>query len=285
MSANDGLIRAHRELKGRAFLGELRLVENLVQVQERKRLFIGLLGTSLAVVGLLAVAIWYLIFNPEQSIFYKIVLFLLAVGLFAVILLAGFGLAGIVLTIVRSRPFRPFQGPMRVALNTFFPVVLVLGRIFRIDLDRIKRSFIEVNNNLVQAREICIEPRQLLLLAPHCLQNSACAHKVTGNIDNCHRCGRCSVSNILELRDRYGVRVGMATGGTLARKYIVDYRPRAIVAIACERDLTSGILDANPIPVLGVTNLRPNGPCHNTDFSLAHLEKAIHFFIGRGQVM
>ena len=255
-------------------------MENLVQVQERKRLFIGLLGISLAVVGLLAVAIWYLIFSPEQSVFYKIVLLLLAVGLFAVILLAGFGLAGIVLTIIRSRPFAPFQGPMRVALNTFFPLVLVLGRIFRIDLDRIKRSFIEVNNNLVQAREIHIKPHQLLLLAPHCLQNSTCAHKVAGNIDNCHRCGLCSVNSILELRDRYGIRVGMATGGTLARKYIVDYRPRAIVAIACERDLTSGILDANPIPVLGVTNLRPNGPCHNTDFSLKHLEQAIHFFIG-----
>jgi len=260
--------------------GELMLVENLVQVHERKRLFIGLLGISLAVVGLLAVAIWYLIFSPEQSIFYKIVLLLLAVGLFAVILLAGFGLAGIVLTIVRSRPFAPFQGPMRVALNTFFPLVLVLGRIFRIDLDKIKRSFIEVNNNLVQAREIHIQPHQLLLLAPHCLQNSACTHKVTGNIDNCQRCGQCSVNSILELRERYGIRVGMATGGTLARKYIVDYRPRAIVAIACERDLTSGILDANPIPVLGVTNLRPNGPCHNTDFSLEHLEQAIHFFIG-----
>ena len=255
-------------------------MENLVQVHERKRLFIGLLGISLAVVGLLAVAIWYLIFSPEQSIFYKIVLLLLAVGLFAVILLAGFGLAGIVLTIVRSRPFIPFQGPMRVALNTFFPLVLILGRLFRIDLDKIKRSFIEVNNNLVQAREIHIKPHQLLLLAPHCLQNSACTHKVTGNIDNCQRCGRCSVNSILEMRDRYGIRVGMATGGTLARKYIVDYRPRAIVAIACERDLTSGILDANPIPVLGVTNLRPNGPCHNTDFLLEHLEQAIHFFIG-----
>ena len=255
------------------------MVENLVQVHVRKRLFIGLLGTSLAVVGLFAVAIWYLIFSPEQSIFYKIVLLLLAVGLLAVILLAGFGLAGIVLTIVRSRPFVPFQGPMRVALNTFFPLVLVLGRIFRIDLDRIKRSFIEVNNNLVQARVIHIKPHQLLLLAPHCLQNGTCPHKVTGNIDNCQRCGRCSVKKILELRDRYGIRVGMATGGTLARKYIVDYRPRAIVAIACERDLTSGILDANPIPVLGVTNLRPNGPCHNTDFSMEHLEQAIHFFI------
>lgn len=257
-------------------------VDNLVHVQahERKRLFIGLLGASLVLVGLLAAAIWYLVFSPEQSLLYKLILLLLALTLFGGILLAGFGLAGIVLTIVRSRLFVPFQGPMRVALNTFFPLVLVLGRIFRIDLNRIKRSFIEVNNDLVRAREFRIEPHQLLLLTPHCLQNSYCKHKVTGTVDNCHRCGGCGVHKILELRGKYGIRVGMATGGTLARKYIEDYRPRAIVAVACERDLTSGILDANPIPVLGVTNLRPNGPCRDTDFPPEQLERAIRFFIG-----
>jgi hypothetical protein len=71
----------------------------------------------------------------------------------------------------------------------------------------------------------------------------------------------------------------MATGGTLARKYVRDYRPKAIVAIACERDLTSGILDANPVPVLGVTNLRPNGPCFNTKFSVQRVEESIRFFL------
>lgn len=254
-------------------------MNNVVQVQERKRLYIGLLGASLLVVGLLAMAVWYLVFNPERSLFYKLVLLALVAVLVMAMLLAGFGLAGIVLTIVRSRPLAPLQGPMRVALNTFFPLVLGLGRIFRIDMDRIKLSFIEVNNDLVHARRLKIEPHQLLLLAPHCLQNSECGHKVTGNVDNCRRCGKCGVNELLNLRDRYGIRVGMATGGTLARKYVRDYRPRAIVAIACERDLTSGILDANPIPVLGITNLRPHGPCFNTEFSVQRVENAIRFFL------
>ncbi|WP_092483199.1 DUF116 domain-containing protein [Desulfoscipio geothermicus] len=250
-----------------------------MQIHERKRLFIGLLVASLVVVSLLAAAIWYLVFSPERSLVYKLVLLSVVAVLAAGILLAGFGLAGIVLTIMRSRPLALLQGPMRVALNTFFPLVLILGRLFRIDMNRIKRSFIEVNNNLVQAMHINAGSHQILLLAPHCLQNSECVHKVTGSIDNCRRCGKCGVNDILQLRDRYGIRVGMATGGTLARKYVRDYRPKAIVAIACERDLTSGILDANPIPVLGVTNLRPNGPCHNTQFSLQRVDEAIQYFL------
>jgi hypothetical protein len=260
----------------------VKAVYNVVPIHERKRLFIGLLLASLLMVGLLAMAIWYLVFSPERSVIYKLVLLAVAVVLIVAILLAGFGLAGIVLTIIRARPpalpLALLQGPMRVALNTFFPLVLILGRLLRIDMNRIKRSFIEVNNNLVRARQIKVAPEQLLLLAPHCLQNSTCVHKITGNVDNCRRCGRCMVSDLLQLRDRYGIRVGMATGGTLARQYVSDYRPKAIVAIACERDLTSGILDANPIPVLGITNLRPHGPCHDTEFSLQRVDEAIQYF-------
>lgn len=220
-------------------------------------------------------AIWYLVFSPENSMIYKLVFLSVAAVLVVTILFASFGLAGIVLTIVQSRPFAVLQGPMLVALNNFFPLVLVLGKIFRIDMNRIKRSFIEVNNNLVQAMHIKTEPNQLLLLAPHCLQNGDCIHKVAGAVENCHRCGKCGVHDILKLQDRYGIRIGMATGGTLARKYVQDYHPQAIVAIACERDLTSGILDANPIPVFGVTNLRPHGPCHNTEFSFQRVDEAI----------
>jgi hypothetical protein len=133
------------------------------------------------------------------------------------------------------------------------------------------------------SKELKIPPGQLLLLAPHCLQNSDCPHKITVDIDNCHRCGKCSVNSLLDLKDRYGINVGMATGGTLARKFVHEYRPRAIVAIACERDLTSGIQDSNPLPVLGVTNERPFGPCINTNISLPKVEEAIRFFIDEGK--
>ncbi|WP_423828271.1 DUF116 domain-containing protein [Sporotomaculum syntrophicum] len=231
------------------------------------------------VVGLLALSIWFLIFSPERSFVYKLVLLAVALMLLVIIMLAGFGLTAIVLTIIRAKPFALLQGPTRVALNTFFPLVLMLGRLLKIDMDRIKSSFIEVNNNLVRVKQITVAPEQLLLLAPHCLQNSDCVHKVTGNVDNCRRCGGCMVNDLLQFRDRYGIGVGVATGGTLARKYVQDYRPRAIVAIACERDLTSGILDANPIPVLGVTNLRPYGPCQDTRFSIQWVEEAIQYFI------
>ena len=71
-----------------------------------------------------------------------------------------------------------------MALNLLFPIALALGRVFHIDQDRIKSSFIEVNNQLVRSKEFKLLPAQILVLAPHCLQWSGCPHKITVNIDN-----------------------------------------------------------------------------------------------------
>ena len=71
----------------------------------------------------------------------------------------------------------------------------------------------------------------------------------------------------------------VASGGTFARKLAKEFQPKAIVAIACERDLTSGIRDMKNIPVVGVLNERPNGPCYNTTVQLCKVRQAINYFL------
>jgi hypothetical protein len=62
---------------------------------------------------------------------------------------------------------------------------------------------------------------------------------------------------------------------------IARVRPRAVVAIACERDLVSGVHDVAPrLPVLGTTLGLPDGPCKNTTVDLNSLEDRIRTFLG-----
>ena len=61
---------------------------------------------------------------------------------------------------------------------------------------------------------------------------------------------------------------------------MVQARPKLIVAVACERDLSSGIQDTHPLPVFGVINERPNGPCLDTFVNIRRLEAAIRTFLG-----
>ena len=59
----------------------------------------------------------------------------------------------------------------------------------------------------------------------------------------------------------------------------MERRPRIIIAVACERDLSSGIQDSYPMPVFGITNRRPYGPCYDTDVDLERVEEALKIFL------
>ena len=158
----------------------------------RKRLFIGLLGFSLVGVGLLLSGIWYLATSDTRTLIDQILPWPLR-DYWSALVVACFGTGGIILTLLYAKDITVLHGPMRVALNLFFPIALALGGVFHIDQNRIKSSFIEVNNQLVRSKEFNLLPTQILVLAPHCLQWSECPHKITVDIDNCRRCGRCSV--------------------------------------------------------------------------------------------
>lgn len=248
------------------------------QPQVRKRLFIGLLLISLCLMVGSVVLIWFLAIHRELM-FYRVLLVLFAALLLSVILLIGLGIIGMVLTIYQSRAFPSMEGMMRIAINLMFPVALGVGHVFGLNKEQIKRSFIEVNNQMVYSHQFHLQPQQIMILAPHCLQRNTCPYKITMDVRNCKRCGACVVNDLLDLTDYYGVSLVVATGGTLARKFIEKYRPQGIVAIACERDLTSGIIDVNPLPVLGILNIRPEGPCLNTTVSLEQVEDGIRYFL------
>ena len=71
-----------------------------------------------------------------------------------------------------------------------------------------------------------------------------------------------------------------AGGGEEARKKIKLSNPKAIIAIACERDLISGFIEVNPhIPVIGLPITRPEGPCKNTEINKEEFESLIKKFL------
>ena len=245
-----------------------------------KRLFLGLILTSVVIFSVLMYYIWHLGANQDVEI-YRVIFTGIVVGglilMAAIIAVVG----GMVITIIRSESFSLplLQNMMRFTLGYFFPVVLYMGKIFRIQKQQIMQSFIQVNNQMVMARKIKTTPDRLLMLLPHCVQQADCKHKITRDIENCKQCGACPVSDLMQMSRKYGVHMRVATGGTLARQVVQQLRPKAIVAVACERDLVSGILDCMPLPVYGVLNVRPHGPCFNTQVILPEIDKAIESFI------
>jgi hypothetical protein len=162
-----------------------------------------------------------------------------------------------------------------VVIRFLLPLIEQIGRLCGISKDTIRQSFVAMNNSLVTSQRLKIKPDRILILLPHCLQLSDCEIKVTGEINKCLRCGRCDIMGLAELAKKYQVDISVATGGTLARKVIIEKRPKLVLAVACERDLTSGIKDCYPLPVIGILNDRPFGPCFNTRVDVEKLDAAL----------
>ncbi|MFO7958470.1 MAG: DUF116 domain-containing protein [Candidatus Brocadiia bacterium] len=134
-------------------------------------------------------------------------------------------------------------------------------------------------NMLTKLRRTRCEPEEILILVPSCLQSSECRQKITNDIQECRRCGRCKVKDVLEMSERYGTRCAVATGGRLALEMAMQDRIKAVVAIACEKELQEGLLGIFPKPGLGIINIRPHGPCTDTDVELSEVQEAIEWLL------
>jgi hypothetical protein len=171
----------------------------------------------------------------------------------------------------------PFSRKLRsIAVKGILPILVVVGKLIGMRREQVQHAFVAVNNELVMAQ--CRNghaPRSILLLMPHCLQDQDCPVKVTHRVENCKRCGKCPIKDLLELSLKYHVDLAVATGGTIARRIVLEKRPDLIIAVACERDLTSGIQDTTPLPVYGIFNDRPYGPCLNTRVAIDRIEAVL----------
>jgi hypothetical protein len=152
----------------------------------------------------------------------------------------------------------PYILAERVLLSLLSKTVW-LGSKIGISKDRVSNSFIKVHNLMLRSHASELKTDTLLILLPRCLDREA-------------------RREIIERANGKKIEVVTASGGEEARKAIREHKPSLILAIACERDLVSGIKDvAQRIPVLAIPNKRPEGPCKNTRVCLGDLDEAFNF--------
>jgi len=149
----------------------------------------------------------------------------------------------------------------------FFVFDVVFGRVFklakflRISRDRMGQSFVKVSNAVVKAIDKNVQNGRILILLPRCLTKEA-------------------IQEVYKLKEKYPVEIFTVSGGELARKKVKETNPSAIIGVACERDLVSGIRDiGHKISVIGIPNERPNGPCKETLLNMDELKKAVEFYL------
>ncbi len=146
----------------------------------------------------------------------------------------------------------PFLRLMRLTSRT-------AGRLGR--RDWVENASVKVYNRLALLRARKVGSGELLVLIPRCLSKA-------------------TLDGVLGIAGKYGVPVFVATRGQLARRVIRERRPRAVVAVACERDMVSGLHDvAGKVPVLGLTMTLPAGPCKDALLDLPQLDEWVRSLV------
>ncbi len=259
--------------------GEKRFSELEDQRQPTKRIFILLLLLACVVMVGLAILLWWVPYVGLSNI-HRSLPGILAIFLGGFVLFWLGGALTLVFTIVRGKNLFFNRRIRGVVIRVLFPLLVGVGKCLGISKTETRRSFVAINNRLVLAEARKVRPSKLLILLPHCLQNHECTVRITGNVEHCKACGKCKIKDLVALSEKYHVSMSVATGGTLARRIVVEKKPDVIIGVACERDLSSGIQDSYPIPVYGILNRRPFGPCYDTDVDLDLVERGLITFLG-----
>ena len=146
-------------------------------------------------------------------------------------------------------------------------------------MEVIDKQFVSLSNMMTKLRKKKCPPEALLLLFPHCIQNSKCKQNIKHDLNECKRCGKCKVKDLLEISEEYGISIAIASGGRIALKRVMAEEVQGVVAIACEKELRTGLMAAMPKAIFAVPNLRPHGYCIDTDVYMDDVLKAIERFL------
>jgi len=186
------------------------------------------------------------------------------------------------LNILKGSGYIRFSLPLKInrvlnniILSASYYCVIFLGG----TKERLEHDFVEFNASLTRVTGIKYNAGEILVLLPRCMQNSECKYNVVNNMENCISCGKCDVKSIRETIKETGVKAAVVTGGTQARALVKKYMPKIIIAVACERELISGMFDVPNCEVVGLINERPEGPCLNTRVSISELSSTLKSLI------
>ncbi|MDZ7342011.1 MAG: DUF116 domain-containing protein [candidate division KSB1 bacterium] len=230
-----------------------------VNVETGKRLFLGLALLSICLMALVIWLGWYLI-EPrlrQLSASLTLVAQISTYGLIAIFLII---FLQTILSIVFQRNLLFQVRNTSYSITFLTPLIMAIGKKLGVSYDRMGNSFIKVSNSLIHASQRQIANGKIMILLPRCLR-------------------RPIQKQIISIANKYQCLIYTVAGGELARKVIAEHRPAAIIGVACERDLLLGIRDVQHIPVIGIPNQRPEGPCKNTTVDYQKIEEAVQYFL------
>ena len=142
--------------------------------------------------------------------------------------------------------------------------------------ENIDRLYIELKNSMNSERFMKTDPKNKIIFLPQCLRNSkTCIAKLGSMGWECGKCSyhkKCKIYQIKQIAEPMGYMVVVVPGGSLVFKLIKELKPRAVLGVACMKELVMAIEEIR-LPAQGVILSRDG--CVDTDVDMKHVNEAL----------
>lgn len=227
------------------------------EIDESARPFVLFLVVTFFIYWCAAALLGYLILPRLQGIDPRLGTAVIA-AVAAFVAVSGVWLILMLISSGLGRPVLAGRFSRRLVMHFLNRFLLGIARMSGYSRDRMGHSFIKLSNILTRSSRGGFQ--NTIVLLPRCLRKDVRA-------------------KVLEIAERFDVPTHTVGGGEQARRVVTKEKPDSILAVACERDLAAGMIDTSPsIAVIGIPNVRREGPCRNTEVDTSAFEEALAFF-------
>ena len=121
-------------------------------------------------------------------------------------------------------------------------------RLIGLKPENVDRLYLDFKNDYYREKFRAIEPEQKILFLPQCLRRTTCKAALDEEGYHCVSCSaECKVSAIKTKAEGLGYRVFVCPGGSMIAKIILKYRPRAVMGVACIKEIIMAGEDAEQL--------------------------------------
>ena len=164
-----------------------------------------------------------------------------------------------------------------VALHKLEQVATKVG----VEEKELFQLYVETKNRSMVQSYASTPYNERILLMPQCLRARDCPAELGKYGYECQQCGKCSVAIIVQKTKDLGYKgTFIMPGGSIAKKILFELKPKALIGVACFKELVMGSFLCEKVGVIGQGVALLLDGCINTIVDMKALKEMlnVHLF-------
>lgn len=147
-------------------------------------------------------------------------------------------------------------------VDMFYGIFKKFSENVGVDAKIVDQIGVEVRNKVNEKVYKRINPKDTIVVLPHCLRSTECEAKLESSGLVCNNCNRCVIGVIKNKAENKGFKVFIIPGSTFLKKILERNDFKAVLGVACYQDLNLSMMKLSKFSCQGVPLLKDG--CINT---------------------